>query len=146
MHKNIWHSSAFFTLLYGKVLLFSSLQRYINNIYVFKLTISVFVPIDFFYYCPQIVLLFTPFTITLLWLLFTPFTVPWSKCIPNHLRWWHFAPYVSGFCHIHGKTPRGIVPCEQLRISYTEIPKFVYCYCLLKCLKYLQKLLYNNSW
>ena len=46
-------------------------------------------------------------------LLFTPFTVTWSKCIPNHLRWWHFAPYVSGFCHIHGKTPRGILPANS---------------------------------
>ena len=74
MHKNIWHSSAFFTLLYGKVFLFSSLQRYINNIYVFKLTISVFRPGRFFLllstYCPQIVLLFTPFTATLLCLLY----------------------------------------------------------------------------
>ncbi|MGN8785971.1 hypothetical protein ACTNES_16985, partial [Blautia sp. HCP3S3_D9] len=24
-----------------------------------------------------------------------------------------FAPYVSGFWHIHVKTPRGIVACEQ---------------------------------
>ena len=48
-------------------------------------------------------------------LLFTPFTVTWSKCIPNHLRWWHFAPYVSGFCHIHGKTPRGILPVNSNR-------------------------------
>ena len=46
-------------------------------------------------------------------LLFTPFTVTWSKCIPNHLRWWHFALYVSGFCHIHDKTPRGILPVNS---------------------------------
>jgi len=43
-------------------------------------------------------------------LLFASLTAIWSKCIPNHLRWWHFAPYVSGFCHIHGKTPCGIFP------------------------------------
>ena len=24
-----------------------------------------------------------------------------------------FAPYVSGFCHIHGKTPRGILPVNS---------------------------------
>ena len=47
-------------------------------------------------------------------LLFTPFTATWSKSIPNHLRWWDFAPYVSGFCHIHGKTPRGILPVNSL--------------------------------
>ena len=46
-------------------------------------------------------------------LLFTPFTATWSKSIPDHLRWWDFAPYVSGFCHIHGKTPRGILPVNS---------------------------------
>ena len=50
-------------------------------------------------------------------LLFTPFTVTWSKSIPNHLRWWDFALYVSGFCHIHGKTPRGILPVNSNMIS-----------------------------
>ena len=34
------------------------------------------------------------------------------KCIKNHLRWWHFGLYVSGFWHIHVKTPRGTVATE----------------------------------
>ena len=34
------------------------------------------------------------------------------KCIYNHLRWWHFGLYVSGFWHIHAKTPRGTVATE----------------------------------
>ena len=54
-------------------------------------------------------------------LLFTPFTATWSKSIPNHLWWWDFAPYVSGFCHIHGKTPRGILPVNSN-------PRFKYCF------------------
>ena len=29
------------------------------------------------------------------------------------LRQWNFGLYVSGFWHIHAKTPRGIVVCEQ---------------------------------
>ena len=29
------------------------------------------------------------------------------------LRQWNFGSYVSGFWHIHAKTPRGIVVCEQ---------------------------------
>ena len=28
------------------------------------------------------------------------------------LRQWNFGLYVSGFWHIHAKTPRGIVVCE----------------------------------
>ena len=31
------------------------------------------------------------------------------KCIKNHLRWWHFGLYVSGFWYLRAKTPRGIV-------------------------------------
>ena len=46
-------------------------------------------------------------------LLFTPFTVTWPKFIPDCLRQWNFGLYVSGFWHIHAKTPRGIVVCEQ---------------------------------
>ncbi|MFR3624908.1 MAG: hypothetical protein ACLTU1_14910, partial [Blautia wexlerae] len=33
--------------------------------------------------------------------------------IPDCLRQWNFGLYVSGFWHIHAKTPRGIVVCEQ---------------------------------
>ncbi|RHU44368.1 hypothetical protein DXD14_16020 [Ruminococcus sp. TF11-2AC] len=29
------------------------------------------------------------------------------------LRQWNFGLYVSGFWHIHAKTPRGLVVCEQ---------------------------------
>ena len=47
------------------------------------------------------------------WHWFMIFTATWSKCISNHHRWWHFALYVSGFCHIHAKTPGGMVVCEQ---------------------------------
>ena len=46
-------------------------------------------------------------------LLFTPFTVTQPKFIPDCLRQWNFGLYVSGFWHIHAKTPRGIVACEQ---------------------------------
>ena len=42
-------------------------------------------------------------------LLFTPFTVTQPKFIPDCLRQWNFGLYVSGFWHIHAKTPRGIV-------------------------------------
>ena len=28
----------------------------------------------------------------------------------------HISPYVSGFCHIHGKTPRGILPVNSYDI------------------------------
>jgi hypothetical protein len=35
------------------------------------------------------------------------------KFIPDCLRQWNFGLYVSGFWHIHAKTPRGIVLCEQ---------------------------------
>jgi len=35
------------------------------------------------------------------------------KFIPDCLRQWNFGLYVSGFWHIHAKTPRGIVVCEQ---------------------------------
>ena len=50
-------------------------------------------------------------------LMFIPFTATWSKSIPNHFRWWDFAPYVSRFCHIHGKTPCGILPVNSNYIS-----------------------------
>ena len=33
--------------------------------------------------------------------------------IPDCLRQWNFGLYVSGFWHIHAKTPRGTVVCEQ---------------------------------
>ena len=33
--------------------------------------------------------------------------------IPDCLRQWNFGLYVSGFWHIHAKTPRRIVVCEQ---------------------------------
>ena len=33
--------------------------------------------------------------------------------IPDCLRQWNLGLYVSGFWHIHAKTPRGIVVCEQ---------------------------------
>ena len=46
-------------------------------------------------------------------LLFTPFSVTLPKFISNCLRQWNFGLYVSGFWHIHAKTPRGIVACEQ---------------------------------
>ena len=46
-------------------------------------------------------------------LLFTPFSVTLQKFISNCLRQWNFGLYVSGFWHIHAKTPRGIVACEQ---------------------------------
>ncbi len=35
------------------------------------------------------------------------------KCTLDCLRQWNFGLYVSGFWHIHAKTPRGIVVCEQ---------------------------------
>ena len=35
------------------------------------------------------------------------------KFISDCLRKWNFGLYVSGFWHIHAKTPRGIEPCEQ---------------------------------
>ncbi|RHS76717.1 hypothetical protein DW952_08730 [Ruminococcus sp. AM44-9AT] len=34
-----------------------------------------------------------------------------SKSIKNRLRRWDFDLYVSGFWHVHAKTPRGIVDC-----------------------------------
>ena len=43
------------------------------------------------------------------------FTVTQPKFIPDCLRQWNFGLYVSGFWHIHAKTPRGIVVCEQYR-------------------------------
>ena len=33
--------------------------------------------------------------------------------VAKSLRQWNFGLYVSGFWHIHAKTPRGIVVCEQ---------------------------------
>ena len=35
-----------------------------------------------------------------------------SKSIKNRLRRWDFDLYVSGFWHIHAKTPRGILLTE----------------------------------
>ena len=46
---------------------------------------------------------------------FTPFTVTYPKFIPDCLRQWNFGLYVLLFWHIHAKTPRGIVVCEQLQ-------------------------------
>ena len=36
-----------------------------------------------------------------------------AKIHSRLLRQWNFGLYVSGFWHIHAKTPRGIVVCEQ---------------------------------
>ena len=33
--------------------------------------------------------------------------------IPDCLRQWNFGLYVSGFWHIHAKTPRRIVVCKK---------------------------------
>ena len=41
--------------------------------------------------------------------------------VPN--RCWYFALYVSGFCYIHGKTPRGILPVN----SYLALQYFWEC-------------------
>ena len=46
-------------------------------------------------------------------LLFTPFSVTLPKFISDYLWQWNFGLYVSEFWHIHAKTPRGIVACEQ---------------------------------
>ena len=36
-----------------------------------------------------------------------------AKIHSDCLRQWNFGLYVSGFWHIHAKTPRGTVVCEQ---------------------------------
>ncbi|RHT13458.1 hypothetical protein DW836_09615 [Ruminococcus sp. AM34-9LB] len=36
-----------------------------------------------------------------------------ENAVLDCLRQWNFGLYVSGFWHIHAKTPRGIVVCEQ---------------------------------
>ena len=46
-------------------------------------------------------------------LLFTPFSVTLPKFISDYLWQWNFGLYVSGFWHIHAKTPRGIMVCKQ---------------------------------
>ena len=37
--------------------------------------------------------------------------------IPDCLRQWNFGLYVSGFWHVHAKTPRGIVVCEPMSLT-----------------------------